>query len=103
MINRCDDAVYELARDLWHTGPEVFVKGGEYTLFIDSTSNSGTLALQQQSPSGQWIICQAYGLQYLRTTAYSACILGIELSPGLYRLKADGLVLNLNAYLVGSG
>jgi hypothetical protein len=49
-----------------------------------------------------WLDCLAYGLQYVKTTAYAACILGLELSPGIHRLKADGLVLNLKAYLVGA-
>lgn len=102
MINRCDDATYELANDIAMSGPAVLIKGGEYTLFIESKSNNGTLSLQQQSPSGAWINCQAYGLQYVKTTAYAACILGLELLPGVYRLKADGVVLNLKAYLVGA-
>jgi len=46
---------------------------------------------------------QNWGLQYVRTTAYAACILGLELSAGVYRLKAEGLVYNLNAWLVGNG
>jgi len=102
MINRCDDGVYELARNLNRSGPPVFVAGGEYTLFMDSTSNNGTLSLQQQSPSGVWLDCQSVGLQFVRTTAYSACMVGVELSKGLYRLQADGLVVGLNAYLVGA-
>jgi hypothetical protein len=84
------------------SGPSVAIKGGEYTLFIESESNNGTLVLQQLSPSGVWLDCQAYGLQYVKTTAYAACILGLELLPGIHRLKADGLVLNLKAYLVGA-
>ena len=102
MINRCDDSTYQLADGISMSGPSVAIKGGEYTLFIESESNNGTLVLQQLSPSGVWLDCQAYGLQYVTTTAYAACILGLELSPGIHRLKADGLVLNLKAYLVGA-
>lgn len=103
MTNRCDDATYELAAGISMSGPPVAIKGGEYTLFIDSTSNNGTLSLQQQGPGGAWLDCQAYGLQYVRTTAFAACILGLVLPPGVCRLKADGLVLNLRAHLVGAG
>ena len=85
------------------SGPPVQVSGGEYTLFIDSESNNGTLSLQMQTPSGAWVNLQNWGLQYVRTTAYAACILGLELSAGVYRLKAEGLVYNLNAWLVGNG
>ena len=102
MINRCDDATYQLADGISMSGPSVAIKGGEYTLFIESEANNGTLVLQQLSPSGVWLDCQAYGLQYVKTTAYAACILGLELSPGIHRLKADGLVLNLKAFLVGA-
>ena len=102
MINRCDDSTYQLADGISMSGPPVEIKGGEYTLFIESESNDGTLVLQQLSPSGVWLDCQAYGLQYVKTTAYAACILGLELSPGIHRLKADGLVLNLKVYLVGA-
>jgi len=102
MINRCDDSTYQLADGISMSGPSVAIKGGEYTLFIESESNDGTLVLQQLSPSGVWLDCQAYGLQYVKTTAYAACILGLELSPGIHRLKADGRVLNLKAYLVGA-
>ena len=102
MINRCDDSTYQLADGISMSGPSVAIKGGEYTLFIESEANNGTLVLQQLSPSGVWLDCQAYGLQYVKTTAYAACILGLELSPGIHRLKADGLVLNLKAYLVGA-
>jgi hypothetical protein len=102
MINRCDDSTYQLADGISMSGPSVAIKGGEYTLFIESEANNGTLVLQQLSPSGVWLDCQAYGLQYVKTTAYAACILGLELSPGIHRLKADGLALNLKAYLVGA-
>ena len=102
MINRCDDSTDHLADGISMSGPSVAIKGGEYTLFIESESNNGTLVLQQLSPSGVWLDCQAYGLQYVKTTAYAACILGLELSPGIHRLKADGLVLNLKAFLVGA-
>ena len=103
MINRCDDSTYQLADGISMSGPPVDIKGGEYTLFIESDANNGTLVLQQLSPSGVWLDCQAYGLQYVKTTAYAACILGLELSPGIHRLRAEGLVLNLKAYLVGAG
>jgi hypothetical protein len=102
MINRCDDSTYQLADGISMSGPPVEIKGGEYTLFIESEANNGTLVLQQLSPSGAWLDCQAYGLQYVKTTAYAACILGLELLPGIHRLKADGMVLNLKAYLVGA-
>ena len=102
MINRCDDSTYQLADGISMSGPSVAIKGGEYTLFIESEANNGTLVLQQLSPSGVWLDCQAYGLQDVKTTAYAACILGLELSPGIHRLKADGLVLNLKAFLVGA-
>jgi hypothetical protein len=42
-------------------------------------------------------------LQSVRTTAYAACILGLVLSPSVCRIKAEGQVLNLKAYLVGNG
>lgn len=103
MINRCDESTYQLADGISMSGPPVNIKGGEYTLFIESESNNGTLVLQQLSPSGVWLDCQAYGLQYVKTTAYAACILGLDLLPGIHRLRAEGLVLNLKAYLVGTG
>jgi hypothetical protein len=103
MINRCDDAIYQLADGISMSGPPVDIRGGEYTLFIESESNNGTLVLQQLSPSGVWLDCQAFGLQYVKTTAYAACILGLDLLPGIHRLRAEGLVLNLKAYLVGAG
>ena len=103
MINRCDDASYLLADGISMSGPPVNIKGGEYTLFIESDSNNGTLVLQQLSPAGVWLDCQVYGLQSVRTTAYAACILGLVLSPSVSRIKAEGQVLNLKAYLVGNG
>jgi hypothetical protein len=103
MINRCDDFTYQLADGISTSGPSVAIKGGEYTLFIESESNNGTLVLQQRSLSGAWIDCQVYGLQSVKTTAYAACILGLLLPPGVCRLNAEGLVLNLKAYLVGAG
>ena len=103
MSNRCDDLTYELAAGLTHSGPAVRIPGGEYTLFIESTSNNGTLSLQMQPPGEGWVDCQNWGLQYIRTTAYAACICGLSLAAGVYRLRADGLVLNLNAHLVGNG
>jgi hypothetical protein len=102
MINRCDDSTYQLADGISMSGPPIDIKDGEYTLFIESDANNGTLVLQQLSPSGVWLDCQAFGLQYVKTTAYAACILGLELLPGIHRLKADGMVLNLRAYLVGA-
>jgi hypothetical protein len=103
MINRCDDDTYLLADGISMSGPPVEIKGGEYTLFIESESNNGTLVLQQLSPAGVWLDCQVYGLQSVKTTAYAACILGLVLPPGVCRINAEGLVLNLRAYLVGAG
>ena len=57
MINRCDDSTYQLADGISMSGPSVAIKGGEYTLFIESESNDGTLVLQQLSPSGVWLDC----------------------------------------------
>ena len=102
-VRRADDTLYTLGVNLTATGTPVAIKGGEYTLFIESEANDGTLVLQQLSPSGVWLDCQAYGLQYVKTTAYAACILGLVLPPGVCRLNAEGLVLNLKAYLVGAG
>ena len=51
MINRCDDDTYLLADGISMSGPTVEIKGGEYTLFIESESNNGTLVLQQLSPA----------------------------------------------------
>jgi hypothetical protein len=104
MINRCDDATYELAAGIAMSGPPVDIKGGEYTLFVEADQSfNGTLSLQQRSPSGRWIDCEAYGLQYVRTTEFQACIAGLVLAAGTCRIKAEGLVLNLRAHLVGAG
>jgi hypothetical protein len=104
MINRCDDSTYQLADGLSISGPPVAIKGGEYTLFVEADQSfNGTLALQQLSPSGAWIDCEAYGLQYVRTTEFQACIAGLTLPAGVCRIKAEGLVLNLKAHLVGAG
>lgn len=103
MINRSDDVTYQLAAGLSMSGPPVSIEGGVYTLFIDSTSNNGTLSLQMRNAAGVWADCQTWGLQYVRTAEYTACLLGLELCAGVYRLCAQGLVLNLNAYLVGNG
>jgi len=103
MVNRCDDRTYELVRNGTISGPPVQISGGEYTLFVDSEVNNGTLSLQMQSPSGTWVDVRNWGLQYVRTAEYAACILALELSAGVYRLRSEGLAFNLNAWLVGNG
>jgi hypothetical protein len=104
MINRCDDATYLLAAGISTSGPPVNIRGGEYTLFVEADQSfNGTLSLQQRSLSGAWIDCEAYGLQYVRTTEFQACIAGILLPAGTCRIKAEGQVLNLKAHLVGAG
>ena len=104
MINRYDDATYQLADGISRSGPPVNIRGGEYTLFVEADQSfNGTLSLQQRSLSGAWIDCEAYGLQYVRTTEFQACIAGLGLAAGTCRIKAEGLVLNLRAHLVGTG
>ena len=109
-MRRGDFQIYALAQGLAASGPPVAIPGGEYTLFVDSESNNGTLSLQVrqaevpgETPGGTWIDCRDWGLQIVQTNTYSACISGLKLAAGSYRIRAQGLVLNLHAYLVGNG
>ena len=52
---RADDNRYTLASNAAATGQAVSIKGGEYVLFMNCTTNLGNIALQAQSPSGAWI------------------------------------------------
>ena len=103
MVNRSDDLSYALAVAATISGPAVEIGGGEYALFVDTTTNNGTIALQVKSPSGVWVDVQNWGRQFVRITEYTACLCGLSLAAGWYRIKVDGLVLNLNAHLVGAG
>jgi len=49
---RADDSRYTLASNAAATGQAVPIKGGEYSLFMNCTTNLGNIALQAQSPSG---------------------------------------------------
>ena len=100
---RADDTLYTLGVNLSATGNPVAIKGGEYTVFVDSIGGTGTMALQMQSPSGAWIDVQMYGI-FVRTTLTSMVQVGLLLPAGLVRVAVyGGLMSNVNAFLVGAG
>ena len=102
-IRRADDTVYTLGLNLSANGNAVAVRGGEYTVIMESAGGTGTIALQMQSPSGVWIDVQMYGAA-MRTSTTSMMQAGVLLPAGLVRAAVyGGTVLNLNAFLVGAG
>jgi hypothetical protein len=102
-IRRADDTLYTLGLNLSASGNPVAIKGGEYTVIMDSSGGTGTMSLQMQSPSGVWIDVQMYGAA-MRTTTTSMVQAGLVLPSGLVRAAVyGGTILNLNAFLVGAG
>jgi len=102
-IRRADDTLYTLGVNLTATGNPVAIKGGEYTLFVDATSNPGAVSLQMQSPSGVWIDVSMYG-SFSRTNSVSLVQAGLYLPAGLARIAVSGgLITALNAFLAGAG
>jgi len=102
-IRRADDTLYTLGVNLSATGNPVAIKGGEYTLFVDTLTNPGAVSLQMQSPSGVWIDVSMYGI-FSRTNGVALVQAGLYLPSGLVRIAVSGgLSTGLNAFLAGAG
>ncbi len=100
---RADDNRYTLATNASATCNAVQIKGGEYVLFVNSTTNAGNISLQAQSPSGAWVDIQVFAGSFVRTTLTTLCMVDLMLPACCVRIAADATVTGLNAYLVGAG
>ena len=102
-IRRADDSQYTLGVNLSSTGDPVAIKGGEYALFADCSTTTGTTSLQMLSPSGTWIDVQIYGA-FIRTNLANMLQVGLTLPSGMVRIASTGgSPSGLNAFLVGMG
>ena len=102
-IRRADHTLYTLGVNLTGTGAPVAIKGGEYSLFMNCTTNLGNIALQAQSPSGAWIDIQVFAGSFVRTTLTTLCMVDLMLPACSVRIAADAAVTGMNAFLVGAG
>ena len=100
---RADDNRYTLASNTAATGQAVPIKGGEYSLFMNCTTNLGNIALQAQSPSGAWIDIQVFAGSFVRTTLTTLCMVDLMLPACSVRIAADAAVTGMNAFLIGAG
>jgi hypothetical protein len=100
---RADDNRYTLATNATATGAAVSIKGGEYVLFVNCTTNLGNISLQAQSPSGAWIDIQVFAGSFVKTALTTLCMVDLLLPACSVRIAADGTVTGMNAFLVGAG
>jgi hypothetical protein len=101
---RSDDTQYTLLASGSATGNAVAIRGGEYMVFFDGTISGATVALQMQSPSGQWMTVEVFTGSAVSYTVLPRSQTGIDLPAGNVRCAVTGGTSPVvNAYLVGLG
>lgn len=103
-VTRRDDRQYSLAVNATATGAAVSIPGGEYAFTLDALTNTGSVQLQMQTPSGAWLPVSLFANNLVATSNTGLVQTAIDLPACNVRVAvASGAVTGLNASLIGLG